>query len=247
MGTERINLSDFNQVDFRGAFRFDIVKSDIFGITLSKARFKQTRVSKDGGALILYHPWWDIMNWFTPWMVPKVKVEMPELRGLSVAGASHGSVRGFASPQAFMLRIRGASRLTGSIRVGSAEFNVAGASRVELDSSVDTLKLKVAGASQFSGSMKADNATIEVVGASNLRLSGSIGDVVVKGAGASHLELADLLVRKADIKLAGASRCSIDVQDRLDAEVAGASRLVYGGTPVMGNVKAVGASTLTKS
>ncbi len=243
---EQLNLSDFTQLDIRGAFHFEIVKSASFAVSITRAWYKRTRAFKNGVVLVIDHPWYDVLGWFTPWIVPRVRVEMPELRELRVSGASRGSVTGFVSAQDFKLKVHGASRLNGDINAGNTEFDVAGASRIDLRTSVKAVKLRVAGASDFKGSLKADNGEIEVFGASRIKLAGSMGDVVVRVAGTSHLELAGLTVRNASVKLAGASSCSLNVAGKLDAELAGASRLTYSGSPVMGNIKTIGASTVSK-
>ena len=246
MNTEHLNLTGFTQLDISGAFEFEIVRADSFGVAITREWFKRTRAFKDGKVLIIDHPWYDVLGWFTPWIIPKVKVEMPELRELRVSGASRGSVSGFVSPHDFKLKLSGASRLTGDITSGNAEFDVAGAGKIELASSVKALKLKMVGASEFRGSIKADSGEIEVLGASRMRVSGTMGDAVIRVGGASHLEMGDFTVHNANIKLAGASHCILNVAGKLDAELAGASGLTYGGNPIMGNIMTAGASTLTK-
>jgi hypothetical protein len=246
MKTEKLNLSDFTQLNIRGAFRFEIVRSDAYAVSITREWFKRTRAFKDGGVLVIDHPWYDVLGWFTPWIIPKAKIEMPKLGELKVSGASKGSITGFDSLDDFKLKVRGASRLSGDISSGNAEIDLAGASRIELASSVKALRLKVVGASDFEGKMKADSGEIEVQGASRIRISGSMEDVAIKVAGASHLEMGDLIAHNAKIKLTGASRCSLNIEGKLDAELAGASRLIYGGNPVMGNISTTGASVLTK-
>ena len=117
---------------------------------------------------------------------------------------------------------------------------------MELTSTVKEFKLKMAGASEVKGTLKGGGGKIDVVGASRVRLSGTMGDAVIRVAGASHLEMDDFTVNNADIRLVGASSVSLNISGKLDAELAGASRLLYGGNPVMGNVKTVGASTLNR-
>jgi hypothetical protein len=246
MSTEQFNLTGFTKVDIKGAFRFEVVRADAYTVSVDRYWYHQTRVYQQDDVLVVYHPWYDVLGWFTPWITPAVKVAMPALRELTVSGASVGSAKGFDSTQDFKLRVRGASRLTGEINAGNSEIDVAGASRIELAAVVKNLNFKVAGASRISGSLKADKCEIHVAGASRIGLKGSIGDAVIDVAGASRLDLGDLTTRVAGIKIVGASQCAVNVQDKMDAELAGASRLVYGGNPVMGNIRMVGASTMSR-
>jgi hypothetical protein len=247
MNTEHLNLSDFTKLDIRGALRFQIMRSDSFGVTLNRSWYKLTRAFKEGDVLVVDDPWYDVLGWFTPWIIPEAKVEMPELCELRISGASRGSLTGFQSSQDFKLLVHGASRLSGAISAGKTEIDVTGASKIELAASVKALKLSVVGASDLKGSIKTGSADIEVFGASRIKFSGNMGDVSIKAAGGCQLDMGELSVHDANIKLAGASRCSLNIEGKLDAELAGASRLTYGGNPIMGNIRIAGASILTKN
>ncbi len=247
MSTENMSFSDFNQVRIAGAFDFEIARSDSFSVAVTKPRFHHIMVYKEGNGLVVYHPWYDVTSWFTPWVRPSVKVQMPDLAGLDVSGACEGCLTGFKSSNNLSLSVRGASRLTGDIASGDADYDIAGASRVEMSSSVKAFRLKLAGASDFRGTLKADSGEINIAGASKLKLSGDMGDGVIRAAGASHLDLKDLKMSNADVRLAGASRCSINASGKLDVDLSGACYLAYAGNPVMGSVKTAGASTITKA
>ena len=246
MTKQHLSLNDFARVDIRGAFRFEIVKSDKYDVVLERDWRLHPTASVRGDTLVISEPWYDLVHWITPWVSPWVRVEMPELRELRVSGASRGSTTGFTSYHDFKLSVRGASQVTGDFTSDDCDFDVAGASKIQLGASAKVLRLKVAGASRLSGSLQAEKGDIHVVGASRMDVKGQMGDAVIDVAGASPLDLANLTVRNAGIKLLGASQCSLSVSGRMDAELAGASRLVYGGNPVMGNIRAVGASSLTR-
>lgn len=244
MRTENLSLSDFTRVEVRGAFNFEIVQSDSFEVSITRDWFKHTRAYADKGTLVIDHPWYDVVGWFTPWMTLRARVQIPELHELKLSGASRGSVKGLVSSHELKLRVRGASRLAGDIVAGDSDFDVSGASRVDLACSAKALKVNVTGASRFRGTLEAETGEIQTLGASRLTLSGSIGDASIKAAGASRLELA--CVHNANVRLSGASHCSLDVDGKLDVDLAGASRLVYGGSPFMGDLRSVGASTIKK-
>jgi len=245
MRTEQFGLSGFTRVDIRGVFHFGVVKSDTYGVIVERSWIVHPRALVQGDTLVVYEPWYDLGH--TAWLTPRVKVGMPELRELKVSGASVGSVTGFSSSQDFRLKARGGSHLTGDIKAGNSELDVAGASQPKLGLSSGQLRLKVAGASKLNGELNADVGDIHVVGASRIVLKGAMGDALIDVAGASRLYMDNLTVHNAGIRLAGASQCRLRVDGKMDAELAGASRLFYSGNPVMGNIRAVGASRVARA
>jgi hypothetical protein len=60
------------------------------------------------------------------------------------------------------------------------------------------------------------------------------------------VDLTDFPVNDADINLSGASRATINLDGKLDAELSGASNLEYIGDPTMGDINIAGASTINK-
>jgi hypothetical protein len=94
----------------------------------------------------------------------------------------------------------------------------------------------------MTGMLKADSSDIKLSGASRLSLDGSGGNVKVEASGASSALLSDFAVRDANIELSGASRAELDISGRLDANISGASTLIYEGNPTLGNIEVTGAS-----
>jgi hypothetical protein len=133
---------------------------------------------------------------------------MPQLGGLTVSGASRGTVANFNSTEAVSIAVSGASRVTGDITANDIGFDVSGASTIELEGSADNMTARVSGASLFS--------------------------------------LDDFTVNNANVNISGASTGTINLDGRLDANVSGASTLLYIGDPVMGTINVSGASTLGK-
>jgi hypothetical protein len=245
MASRNIDLSGFTTVDIRGPFQFEVIKADSFSVTIDDG-WKRTRAFVDGDRLIIDHPWYDVAGWFTPWITPRVKVLMPDLFELRVAGANRGTMTGFQSAHDFRLQVRGASRLSGDVAAADCQVDLAGASSVDLSAAAGNLKLKVVGASKLAGTVKADRGEMEALGASKISLSGSLGAAAIMVAGASHLSLDDFTLCNPSIKIYGASQCTVNVEGKMDVGLSGASRLTYGGNPVIGNMRVVGASTLAR-
>jgi hypothetical protein len=246
MKAQQFDFKGFTGVEIKGAFEFEVSRSESFGVSVGQSWFKHTQVYLRDGRLIVYHPWYDVTSWFTPWIRPFVSVRMPALSELRVLGACDGSVVGFKSTDALRVTVQGASTLSGDLVGGTSELEVAGASKTRLSLTATSLKLRLLGASRLNGSLKADKGDIEVAGASRLGLTGNVIDARFNVAGASRLDLRDFAVQNANVRLVGASRCELRVDGKLDAELAGASRLVYDGNPVMGRVSTIGASSLSR-
>ena len=111
-------------------------------------------------------------------------------------------------------------------------------------SSSEALDIAVSGASRVTGDVTAGDVEFDISGASTVQLEGSADNMVAIVSGASTCNLADFPVYDANVNISGASTGTINLNGRLDANVSGASTLLYIGDPVMGTINVAGASTL---
>jgi hypothetical protein len=127
-------------------------------------------------------------------------------------------------------------------------IDASGASDVRISgfSSVKDFEVDLSGASYLDGEITARYVRIEVSGASRVRLQGSAEDLRLNASGASNLDLEDFPVRDADIELSGASEAEVVLNGTLDIDASGASRLYFGGSPIMGRVDLSGASSIKR-
>jgi CBS domain-containing protein len=125
---------------------------------------------------------------------------------------------------------------------------VSGASRGTVSdfSSTGAVSIAVSGASRVTGDITAGDIEFDISGASTVQLEGSADDMVAVVSGACTFNLGDFTVNDADVNISGASTGTINLDGRLDANVSGASTLLYIGDPVMGTINVSGASTLGK-
>lgn len=125
---------------------------------------------------------------------------------------------------------------------------VSGASRGTVSgfSSAESLNITVSGASRITGDMTAGDIGFDVSGASTIQLEGSADNIVAVVSGASRFNLGDFAVNDVDVDISGASTGTVNLNGRLDANVSGASTLLYIGEPAMGTINVSGASTLTR-
>jgi hypothetical protein len=204
--TEEYAFANFTRVEISSAFESEIKKSSSYSInvTADDNVIDRVQISQDGQTLKIKVGGVPSLRRVTL----KASVTMPQLGGLTVSGASRGTVANFNSTEAVSIVVSGASRVTGDITAGDIGFDVGGASTVQLEGSADDMTATVSGASRFS--------------------------------------LGDFAVNNADVNISGASTGTINLDDRLDANVSGASTLLYIGDPVMGTINVSGASTLSK-
>ena len=127
-------------------------------------------------------------------------------------------------------------------------LTVSGATRgiVSNFNCTEAVSIAVSGASRVAGDITAGDIEFDVSGASTVQLEGSAADMVAIISGASRFSLGDFTANNADVNISGASTGTINLDGRLDANVSGASTLLYIGDPVMGTINVSGASSLGK-
>ena len=173
--TEEHTFSGFTNVDVSSAFEFSIIKGDSYGVsvTVDDNVLEKLRVTKDGDTLKIDFK----AGVFVGRVTLEAVVTMPQLRGLAVSGASHGTVSGFSSTENLSLDLSGASTVTGDITVGDAGFELSGASTVELKGSATNLIATVGGSSRLKlADFVVTNADVTLGGSSNgtVNLSGRL-------------------------------------------------------------------------
>lgn len=227
--TEEMDFTDFTRVEVEGTFEVEIVQADLFSITISadESFFDYIAVAKEGETLRIYlNPRHTFTDFTLQARALKAEVNMPALSGVSLSGASKGTVTGFKSTEDLSLNVSGASSLAiYDGEAGDTEFEVSGASKI-------------------TGSIIADDVNFEVSGASNIDLEGSANNIIATASGASKLNLADFHINNVNVQLSGASEASLNIKGRLDCFLSAASRLYFKGNPTMGNVNVTGASTV---
>ena len=128
------------------------------------------------------------------------------------------------------------------------KLRLSGATKTVMNgfTSPESFNLKMSGASYLSGDITAESAEMDLSGASYAGISGAIRDAIVKASGANRLDLRDLVIENAAVKLSGASRMTAHITGRLDARLSGASHFGWVGEPVMGDIRTSGAATMRK-
>jgi hypothetical protein len=123
-------------------------------------------------------------------------------------------------------------------------IKLSGASKATLKGfdSAKEFSANLEGASQLAGDMKAAKVNLAVSGASKVKLQGSAKVGTLSASGASALDLKDYNLASADARLSGASKATVNVLEKLDYNLSGASHLTIRGNPTVGKKELKGAS-----
>jgi hypothetical protein len=180
--TEDYAFSSFTRVEISSAFQFEIEQSNSYNISVTADDnvMDYVQVSKDGQTLKIGLRG---VIWFGP-VTLRASVTMPELRGLTVSGASHGDIYDFSSTEDVDITVSGASRVNGDITAGNVQFDISGASTIQLDGSANDIHANVSGASRLNlDDFTVNNADVDFSGASSgtINLDGRL-DADLSGA-----------------------------------------------------------------
>jgi Putative auto-transporter adhesin, head GIN domain len=227
--TKELQFTDFTTVHIGSAFQARITHSSSYrvSVTMDDNLFDYLQVSKEGGALVIgLKPGYE---YHYQSLTLRTEIQFPDLNELQMGGATRGTVQGFSSSHKFALLLSGAS----SVEIA--------------DTSAGDIEIDISGASRLSGSMTAiGEVRFTVSGAGAATLGGKANNLLIVGSGASHVDLSDFTVHDARVNLSGASQATINLDGRLDADLSGASTLLYIGNPTLGDISVTGGSTISK-
>jgi hypothetical protein len=180
--TEEYAFTNFTKVEISSAFEFEIEQSSSYNISVTADDnvIDYVQVSQVGQTLKIRL---GRVTWLGP-VTLRASVIMPHLHGLTVSGASRGTVSDFSSTEDLDITVSGASRVTGDITAGNVEFDISGASTIQLEGSANDIDADVSGASRFNlDDFTVNNADVNFSGASSgtINLDGRL-DADLSGA-----------------------------------------------------------------
>jgi hypothetical protein len=186
--TKDYAFASFTEVEVSSVFAFEIQQSSSYkiSVTADDNIMDHVQISMDGQALkieLRTDPRRSTILSLGP-VTLRASVTMPQLRCLTVSGASRGEISGFSSTDNVSIKLSGASRVTGDITAGNAEFDIDGASTIQLEGSANDIVASVDGASHLNlDDFTVNNADVSLSGASSgtINLSGRL-DADLSGA-----------------------------------------------------------------
>jgi hypothetical protein len=231
MANRDFNMAGFTRINIHWAMEIEVSRGENYSVVVSgtETQLKNIDAHLEGDCLNVRYNLNLVSFLAAPFARMSVRITLPELRELNIAGAATGRVYGFHSDNDFALYLSGASRLDLS------------------DMSVGTMKWDLSGASRVSAEIKAaGDVRIRDSGASRVDLKGFGKDMDLDATGASHIEAADFEVHNAKVRFAGASKGSLNLNGSLDAALDGASHLDFRGQATLGETRISGASSLQR-
>jgi hypothetical protein len=185
--TQEETFTGFDKVEVSHAFKVNISQGDSFGVVVrvDDNLVKHLQVVRQGSTLKIGLKPGLRLN--IRRATREAEVTMPELTGLDLSGASHGTISGFRSTKALDVDVSGASQLLGNIETGDAQFNVSGASQVNLSGSAQDVGIDASGASILKlADFPVADATVDASGASQVTVNPS-GRLDADASGASRV------------------------------------------------------------
>lgn len=243
--TEQFNYTGFDSIQVGNIFEVEISQSDSYSISVTADDNIMEYVVVDhsgNNLLVRLKPGY---NYYS--VTATAKISVPDIRKLTMSGASDGILRDFDTSNNVSIGVSGASELEiMDLSAGNISMDISGASTVTANLSCADADFGISGASRVSGILACGDAEFNVSGASSLNVSGSGQDLKSQVSGASEIKLDNFTVGNVDIEVSGASDAVVNMAGTLNAEVSGASSLYYIGNPVLGDIDVSGASSIKK-
>jgi hypothetical protein len=232
------NFSGYSRVRIKTAIDAEIVSSDIFSIDVETGPLSPVKIRQKRDTLTISRPWyWFVFGFFFHQRRAHIKIGLPELLELKISDNSSAGVAGFDSRSEFKLILSETSSFAGELTTGAATLDISDNSQAEFTGSSNNLFLKVKDSSTFAGNINVDgNSEIEVSTNSAIALVGSANSILADISNVSNADMEGFSTHDINIKLDRLSHGTITLDGKLDAEVAGASELTWGGKAVMGNI-----------
>ncbi|MBO4435208.1 MAG: DUF2807 domain-containing protein [Bacteroidales bacterium] len=120
---------------------------------------------------------------------------------------------------------------------GELVINASGKSKVSATNMSSKVNVAMAGSAQVSVSGPCATAIVNAEGNSKLTLSGAGESISVKSAGKANIDAYGLEVTTASVDMAGSSQLSVNASESIELNLAGGSKLLFGGAPIFKIVK----------
>ena len=184
LATQEFALADFDELDISHAFEVDICRSDTFSvsITVDDNFLEHLVVEKEGGTLRI-----GLERGFSARgdVTLEARIELPELRRVSLSGASRANLAAFSAEGRIDIDVSGASSVAGELTADIVQIKLSGASSADLTGTAREASLRASGASRLDlRGFTLERATVELSGASRaeLTVTDTISEITASGA-----------------------------------------------------------------
>ena len=216
--TLEMDYEDFERIEAGYGFKVEVTRSDTYkvNIIIDEILIEYLNVKKSGGTVYIgLKSGYNYMK-----QTRRAEIKLPKLNRLELSGGSEGIISGFSTSSDISFELSGASQLNiknlkagtvdlgisgdseviGTIEAKKGEFNLSGASKLEISGSAPEISVEASGASEvILTDFPTVNAEVELSG-------GSDAEIFVSGRLSIDLSGASKLTYSGDPKLG-----SIDV------------------------------------
>lgn len=128
-----------------------------------------------------------------------------------------------------------------------SEMELTGTSHTIIkDFNAEDMAFDISGASSCNAAINTEKLVVDMSGASSLNLMGNSSKMYLELSGASTLNAYDFEATDVEAEVSGASNAQIKVVNHLDADLSGASQMLYVGEPTEVRSETSGAAHITK-
>jgi hypothetical protein len=197
-----IAVHNFRSINANGLYKLNIVEDPETKAVINgrPEDINNIDMHVDGDELVI-----DFKNKLRHWDRNRdqvtINISVPGLDHIKLSGATKAIIKGFDSD--------------------NMEMEISGASTVEADIEVRTLRVRIDGAS-------------------NLTLNGEGVSLIANVEGASGIDAFEYEVKNGDLKVSGASNARVNVTENLEANTSGFGKIRYKGEPNDVNVHGSG-------
>ena len=101
----------------------------------------------------------------------------------------------------------------------------------ESELTLDDLDINLSGAAEGKMALNVRKLDLEMSGGSKFELTGKADDVNINASGAVHLYSIEMEIQRMRLELSGAGLAEVNVKEKLDTDISGASKIWYKGNP----------------
>lgn len=264
----------FTTVSFnlKYAHKISFVRGEKYSVKYSDAEDFPTTVSSQNGTLTISESknwsWWENFI-FKHLTTTDIVITVPDEVELSLGGHFSGASEVYLPSWEFgtiNLKISGATSFKGyGVKTGNLDFDISGASKIELNGELGSVKVELSGATKLdlsgtapslslhaSGSADVDcesftcpSVTVSASGSVDIDLKGT-GDVLeVKSSGSAEIDAKEFPLRRASFDGSGSMKAEVSVSEYLFVKASGSSTIKYWGDPTVDR-ETSGSSTVKK-
>lgn len=186
MVTRSFEFTDFDALEFGHAFSAEVTRGDRFNvsITIDDNLLDRLEAGQQDRTVAIGLE----RSTSTRRATLEVRITMPLLARLELGGASHARLEGFDDAGELIVHVSEASVVSGALRAERVDFDVSGASRIELTGAATRASLRGSGASSFTlRSFTLRECTVDLSGASSAEVTVTEDISAVDLSGASRL------------------------------------------------------------